>query len=131
MYGLTLSHGKGERCTRCSTPYNENKTFFAFIDPNYHRYAVTLWGSECCNDCAASMQAWGTATRTEIATACGIKMLRLEPVHLCLVSWSYWCPQSYERYGLRQRVPLTQLLTSNMTKGIHHESQNQSTRTSS
>lgn len=122
MYGLNLKHAQGECCPRCKAPYQGNKTFFAFIDPNFHSGVVTLWGSECCTACSSNMQKWGTQRRTEIATAYGITMLKLEPVHLCLTIWSQWCPRSYERYGLKKRVSLNEFTQTYMTKGIHHAS---------
>ena len=127
MYGLNLQHAPGEVCTRCKAVFDNDKTFAAFIDPYFNRGALTLYGAECCKKCAEAMQRMGTTLRTQYATAYGINELKLQPVHLCLVSWSSWCPLSYEKFGLLKRPTLTAFINSQI-KGEYHGNLNASNR---
>lgn len=127
MYGLNLQHAQGEICTRCKKVFDHDKTFAAFIDPLFNRGALTLFGAECCTRCAESIQRWGTVARTQYATAYGINDLNLVPVHVCLVSWSSWCPLSYEKFGLLKRPTLTAFINSQI-KGENHGNLNASNR---
>ena len=115
MYGIVLKHQKGEVCSRCKSPFDGNKTFFAFIDPAFHSHTFTVWGAECCTTCANSMQRWGTALRTEYATCYGLRSLGLMPVHLCLVSWLRCPPKSFKQHHITQMHHAFKNTHSNMT----------------
>ncbi|SIS44616.1 hypothetical protein [Neptunomonas antarctica] len=121
MIILTTKPGIGEFCTRCGELFTETKAFAAFIDPLLNRGALTLYGAECCKKCAEAMQRMGTILRTHYATTFGIKELKLDPVHLCLVSWSSWCPKAYAEFGILHRPTLTAFINSQI-KGVSHGS---------
>jgi hypothetical protein len=114
MYGLNLPHTEGESCTRCKAVFDQDKTFAAFIDPLLNRGALTLYGAECCKKCAEVIQRMGTTLRTQYVTAYGINEMKLNGVHLCLVSWSSWCPDSYVRFGVLKRQSLTAFINSQL-----------------
>jgi|GEM_PF-6584543 len=110
MYGFQIPVKPDEKCPRCNAIYEGFKTFVSFIDPSYQRQCVTVYGSECCHSCAQSIVAWGADTPRDLVTTYGLSILKLHSVHLCLVSWQSWPPLSYQSYGIKKRVSLSQLI---------------------